>query len=61
VTIKQTVYSNVCAYQLVGSNNVTFEINKVTGRGWWASLRINATLDSSAVIVCGRPMDQPNP
>jgi len=58
VTIKQRVDINVHDYWLVGSANVTFKINTVTGRGGTASFRVNATLDETAVDVCGRPLNR---
>ncbi|KAK3902260.1 hypothetical protein C8A05DRAFT_34066 [Staphylotrichum tortipilum] len=57
VTIKQRVDIDVHDYWLVGSANVTFKINTVTGRGGTASFRVNATLDDTAVDVCGRPLN----
>lgn len=44
-------------YWLTGSANVTFKVNQVTGRGGSASFRVNATLDNTAVDVCGRPLN----
>ncbi len=49
------------SYYVVGSGNFTWDINKVTGRGGTASLRVNTTLDNSAVDVCGRPLNYDKP
>jgi hypothetical protein len=44
-------------YWLSGVANFTVNVNPVTGRGWTASAQVKATLDDTALDVCGRPLN----